>query len=93
MLKEKILGEEGAQEIFNTFMHMTEEEEQQLTIECAQRHNKDKGVSSDSESGHKPTTSEALHIAKGKGVSGASQFRAVRNIHLVNAEARDTRVP
>ncbi|CAN8307564.1 unnamed protein product [Cochlearia groenlandica] len=47
---------------------------------------KEKEVTSESESGHTPTPSEAMRIAKGKGIADTSRFIAIRNIHPINAE-------
>ncbi|CAN8307460.1 unnamed protein product [Cochlearia groenlandica] len=62
---------------------------QHLTVE---REKDAKEVTSESESEHTPTPSEAMRIAKGKGLAGTSKFRVVRNLHLVHTD-RDPRRP
>ncbi|CAN8318851.1 unnamed protein product, partial [Cochlearia groenlandica] len=59
---------------------------QQLTLEREKQAKEAKEATLESESGHTPTTSEAMRITKGKGIVGTSRFQAIRNIRPINTE-------
>ncbi|CAN8272160.1 unnamed protein product [Cochlearia groenlandica] len=65
---------------------------QQLTLEREKQAKEAKEVTSESESVHTPTPSEAMRITKGKGLAGTSRFQAIRNLRPINAE-EEQRIP
>ncbi|CAN8255207.1 unnamed protein product, partial [Cochlearia groenlandica] len=66
---------------------------QQLALEREKQVDKDKEATSESENERTPTPSEAMRIARGKGITGASRFQAVRNVRPVGVEVRVPREP
>ncbi|CAN8242777.1 unnamed protein product, partial [Cochlearia groenlandica] len=66
---------------------------QQLTLEREKQARKAKEVSSESESGHTPTPSEAIRLAKGKGPAGSSRMQAIRHVFPRDNTEKETRLP